>query len=349
MNNIKEIMKQFEMLNTKHLIAPVPLKARDESRLLVIDRKNKSIYHRKFSDIIEYLTQGDCLVINKSKVIKAKLDVKSELGSNREILLISKEDETGLQWKCLSKKLTIGIKYYVNNNLYFIVLKKNLYEGYLIEFSSPLNFEVLDKIGKIPLPNYILKRRKDLGIVEENDSEAYQTIYATEKGSIAAPTAGFHFTKEIIKKLQEKGVIIVDIILHIGYGTFKMVRTEPDTFKMPPEYAIVSQESAKKINDAKVSGKKIFVVGTSSMRTLEKMNDGKYVIAGNGYVDIFIKPGWNFKIADCFITNLHLPHSPPLYMTLAFSKDPQLLLKAYSEAVSKKYRFYSYGDCSLII
>lgn len=342
------IMKKFEELKTDDLIATFPLKERDQAKLLVIDRKTKTISHMIFRDIVNFFSEGDCLVINKTKVIKASLDVYCETGSKREILLLKPINNGFYFWLCLGKKLSIGKRYFVNENLWFRLLDRNE-DGYIIEFNKEINFDVLEEIGKVPLPHYILKKRKNLIKSSFNDEDAYQTIYASEKGSIAAPTAGFHFSEHVFNLLKEKGVVIAEIVLHIGYGTFKMVRTDPDSFKMPPEYASIAKEEADKINNAKKSGKKVFVVGTSSMRAVEKLNDGSYVVSGETYSDIFIKPGWTFKIADHFITNLHLPHSPPLYMTLAFCGDEELLLKAYKEAVEKKYRFYSYGDCSLIL
>lgn len=341
------IMKRFEELKTDELIAPFPLERRDLSRLLVIDRKNKKIYHKIFNEIVDFFSEGDCLVINKTKVIKASLDVYAQTGAKRNVLLL-KSIDNNFVWFCLAKKLSIGKKYFVNDDIYFKVLK-NTDDGYVIEFNKKIDFDILDRIGKVPLPHYILKKRKDINKNNFNDDELYQTIYASQKGSIAAPTAGFHFTTEVFSSLEKKGVVIAKITLHIGHGTFKMVRTDPDNFNMPPEYASISKEEAYKINGAKDNGKKVFIVGTSSMRTVEKLNDGKRVVSGECYSDIFIKPGWNFKIADHFITNLHLPHSPPLYMTLAFCGDEDLLFQAYKEAVERKYRFYSYGDCSLIL
>lgn len=349
--NINEIMKKFEELETDNLIAAMPLEKRDESKLLVINREKREIYHKRFFDIPDYFSEGDCLVINKTKVIKTRLIAVSETGAKRDIIFISNYENNSRKWQCLAQKLSINKKYYIDKDIYFIPISLNLDGGYIVEFNRDITLDEIEKKGTVPLPHYIIKQRKNLGLKEisQEDDKKYQTVYASFKGSIAAPTAGFHFTEEIFRRLNKKGVIIAEIILHIGYGTFKMVRTEPQNFIMPKEYLIIKEEEAKKINNAKKAGKRIFVVGTSSMRALEKMNDGNFVIPGEGYSDIFIKPGWRFKIADCFITNLHLPHSPPLYMTLAFTKDPQLLLKAYSQAVEMKYRFYSYGDCSLIL
>ncbi len=348
MNN-KEIMKKFEELYTEELIAETPCHPRDMSKLLVIDRRAKKIYHKRFRDILEYLRKGDCIVLNESKVVKARFIVRSETGAIRDVIFIAPVDNNFKIWKCLSKKLLSGKKYYVDEDRYFSVKGKSE-ETYLVEFNKEFTFSDLELKGMVPLPHYILKKRKK-SMQEEftDDEERYQTVYASEKGSIAAPTAGFHFTENLIDEIRKMGVSIAKVILHIGYGTFKMVRTDPDKFIMPPEYVKITQQTSDLINLSKNSGGRIFVVGTSSMRSVEKMNDGKSVIPAEGYSDIFIKPGWRFKIADAFITNLHLPHSPPLYMTLAFCGDEELLYEAYRQAVELKYRFYSYGDASLIL
>lgn len=347
--NLDEIMKRFKELETDKLISPLPPEKRELSRLLVIDRERKEIHHKRFSDIIDYLNKGDCLVINTTKVVKTRVFVVSETGAKRDVLFIPSNDKR--RWHCLAKKLSLNKRYFIDDETYFIPVSLNKDGDYIVEFNRDMDLNQIEKVGCIPLPHYILRRRKELGLpsLTEEDEKGYQTIYATSKGSIAAPTAGFHFSQDIIKSLEDKGVVVAKITLHIGYGTFKMVRTDPDRFVMPKEYVIIKEEEADKINKAKSEGKKVFVVGTSSMRALEKMNDGFRVIPGEGYTDIFIKPGWRFKIADSFITNLHLPYSPPLYMTLAFTADPQLLLDAYTEAVKLGYRFYSYGDCTLIL
>lgn len=344
-------MKEFEKLDIDELIASFPLQKRDESNLLVINRTTKKIEHRRFKDIIDYLQKGDCIVINETKVIKARIDVFSDNGTNRDILLLKPMDDDWRKWHCLSKRLSKNKIYHINDELYFTVVDSMNDSGYLICFNREVRYDDLERIGKTPLPNYIVKKRKNSLNKEifDEDENRYQTVYAKEKGSIAAPTAGFHFTEELLKEIESIGIKIARIVLHIGYGTFKMVKTDPERFIMPKEYARIGEDACNKINSTKKDGKRVFVVGTSSMRTLEKMNDGFYVLPGEGYVDIFIKPGWKFKIADAFITNLHLPHSPPLYMTLAFCGDYELLLSAYRQAVERRYRFYSYGDATLLI
>ncbi|MGC8867099.1 MAG: tRNA preQ1(34) S-adenosylmethionine ribosyltransferase-isomerase QueA [Elusimicrobiales bacterium] len=347
--NTKEIMERFKRLDTDKLIAEKPLEQRDMSRLLVIERRNKKIYHRRFKDIVEYLRKGDCIVLNESKVIKARFNVYSDNGSQRDVIFISPVEGNFKLWRCISRKLSDKKRYFVDEDRYFI-LKNRHNEGYnIVEFNRDFTFDDIDKKGMVPLPHYILKKRKNKKDEIYLDEQRYQTVYASEKGSIAAPTAGFHFTENLIDEIKKMGVSIAKIVLHIGYGTFKMVRTDPDNFIMPSEYAKITPEACNVINLSKKSGGRIFVVGTSSMRAIEKMNDGSMVISQECYSEIFIKPPWNFKIADAFITNLHLPHSPPLYMVLAFCGDEKLLYDAYSQAVELGYRFYSYGDASIIL
>ncbi|MEW6012966.1 MAG: tRNA preQ1(34) S-adenosylmethionine ribosyltransferase-isomerase QueA [Elusimicrobiota bacterium] len=343
-------LKEFETLDIEPLIAPYPLEKRDNSRLLVINRKENKIEHRIFNEVIEYFNEGDCLVLNETKVVKHKLIYATEEGAKKDLLLVEKKDEYGNVWKCLAKKLKDGKKYKLEGGINIVSVSNNKDGGYTVTFDKPITEQYIEEYGNVPLPNYIIKKRKETNISEYNkDEQKYQTVYAKEKGSIAAPTAGFHFTNEIIEKLSGKGVVIARITLHIGYGTFKMVREDPSSFIMPSERCKISEKSAYDINTAKKNGKKIFAVGTSSMRTIEKMSDEKgTVISGSAESDIFIKPGYKFKVADCFITNLHVPNSPPLYMTAAFA-GRELLYKAYKEAVKEKYRFYSYGDSCLII
>jgi len=342
---------EFEKLDIKDLIADFPLKKRDEARLMVIHRDTARIEHRIFSDLIEYLTQGDCIVINETKVVKSKMFFYDSDGKKRDMLMLSKLDEKGKRWMVLTKKLNNKKKYRLEDDVFISSIEKNNDGSYLIEFSRELDDNYISKHGTVPLPEYIIKKRKEKSKDEvlQDDEDDYQTVYAKENGSVAAPTAGFHFTKELLEKIQKKGINIAKIILHIGWGTFKMVRDDPENFVMPPEHCIVSKEVRDIINLTKRNGKKIFVVGTSSMRTLEKMKDENgFVKSGEAESDIFIKPGYKFSIADAFITNLHVPHSPPLYMTTAFC-GTELLLKAYKEAVDRKYRFYSYGDACLIL
>jgi len=347
---IDEKLTEFETLDIDPLIAEKPAVERDKSRLIVLNRNDKTITHTFFYEIVDYFGPGDCLVLNESKVIKSRLFYYENNLPKGDILLVQKYDEEGKKWLCLSRKLKTNKRYSIDGGA--LIEKIDRYENfYLLEFDRVIDFEYLSKYGKVPLPLYIIRKRKEKNIdsITPEDELRYQTVYASVYGSIAAPTAGFHFTQDIFERLCSKGVYIVKIILHIGYGTFKMVNTNPSDFKMPSEKCYIPPYSAEIINTVKKNGGRIFAVGTSVMRALEKMsNENGIVLSGNGESDIFIKAGWKFKVADCFITNLHVPNSPPLYMTAAFaSRD--FLFKAYKEAVEKKYRFYSYGDAMLII
>lgn len=329
----------------KELIAQVPIKNRDESRLMIVDKENGNIEHKVFSNIIDYLNEGDALVINDTKVIPARLmGIKEETKAVIEILLL-KNIENNI-WECLVrpqkrvKKDTIVS--FGNGELKAKVLEKFdegithielLYDGILME--------ILEKLGKMPLPPYIHEELKD--------QDRYQTVYAKNIGSAAAPTAGLHFTPELLKKIKEKKVNIVPITLHVGLGTFRPVEVEDVTkHHMHSEYYEVSKEAADILNKTKENGKKIIAVGTTSTRTLEtvysKYNTFKECF---GNTDIFIYPGYEFKAIDALITNFHLPKSTLLMLVSAFSKK-EIMLNAYNEAVKQKYRFFSFGDAMFI-
>jgi len=339
----------FKNLDIEPLIAEKPLDKRDSSKLMIINREKKEIIHSIFNELHKYINEGDCIVLNQSKVFKAKLKVKKETGSITEFLLINRENKNS--WNLLCRKTKPGDKFYLEENISALCLSKNEDGSFLFQFSKEIDEKYLEKYGNVPLPHYIEKKRKkkNIEINFEEDINRYQTIYAKETGSIAAPTAGFHFSNELIEKLKEKGVKIAYLTLHIGWGTFKPIRGEIDKHIMLPEYCYINEENAKLINETKAKGKKIFAVGTSSVRTLEKMSDenGK-VFLGEKLADIFIYPPYKFKVPDSFITNFHVPDSPPLALTAAFC-GIDLLYKAYKEAIENKYRFYSYGDSMLII
>lgn len=346
-------MEEFRKLPIEELIAEKPLDKRDESNLMVIHKKTGKIEHRKFKDIIEYFSEGDCLILNETKVIKARIyGIRVKDDKKIDFLLLNPVDNSKTSWKLLARKLKPTNKYILNGGIEIKNIIRNSDGSYTLTFSDPLTDEYMEKYGDVPLPNYILKKRKEknTNINEAEDLTKYQTVYAKEKGSVAAPTAGFHFTDELLNNLvNSKKVRIARLILHIGWGTFKMVRENPENFKMPGEYCYIPEETARIINEAKENNKNIFAVGTSSMRTIESMSDENgFVKSGEKLADIFIKPGYKFKVANRFITNLHVPDSPPLYMTVAFC-GYELLLKAYREAIERKYRFYSYGDSTLII
>lgn len=325
------------------LIAQTPLLNRSESRLMVINRQNQTIEHKKFSDIIDYLDANDVLVLNDTKVIPARLIGHKE-DTNAVIELLLLKDLGSNVWQTLAKpqrRIKIGtIVSFGDGVLKAKCVKKEemgicefelIYEGILVE--------ILDKLGQMPLPPYIHEKL--------NDPNRYQTVYAKNPGSAAAPTAGLHFTKELLAKAQAKGVEIVYITLHVGLGTFRPVEEEDLTnHVMHEEYYEISKEAAEALNRAKASGKRIVSVGTTTTRTLESAyNDGFKPCCEN--TSIFIYPGYKFKAIDVLITNFHLPKSTLIMLVSAFaSKD--FILKAYNEAVKEKYRFFSFGDAMFI-
>lgn len=340
----------------EELIAQTPSLKRDESRLLVLNRKTGNIEHKHFFDIIDYLNPGDTLVLNNSKVIPARIFghryIKDKNGvltdktgdTNIEVLLLKRQNDT--DWECIvhpGKKMTVGTKVKFSDELSCTVIDV-LPDGNRVcsfEFDGEF-YSVLDKVGQMPLPPYIHSR--------ESQKERYQTVYAKHEGSSAAPTAGLHFTKELLCKIEQKGIKIAYVTLHVGLGTFRPVKEDIITnHKMHTESYYVSEESADIINDARQNGGRIICVGTTSCRTLESVTDenGK-VIAGSGQTDIFIYPGYKFRAVDCLITNFHLPEST-LIMLVSALCSRQAILDAYKCAVENKYRFFSFGDAMLIL
>lgn len=327
------------------LIAQVPLEDRTNSRLMVLDKLDGSINHKHFYDIVDYLNSGDCIVINDTKVLPARLyGTKKDSNALIELLLLKRIDDK--KWETLVKP---GKKAKENTE---IIFKEGLLEGKItdvletgnriIEFKYEGIFEeILNELGEMPLPPYIHEKLED--------KNRYQTVYAKNAGSSAAPTAGLHFTNEIIEKLQSKGVSIAKLTLHVGLGTFRPVKAEYiSEHIMHSEYYELSEEEAKKINDAKDSGKRIIAVGTTSTRTLETISDENgYVKASNGWTDIFIHPGYKFRLIDGLITNFHLPEST-LIMLVSTLAGKDNTMKAYEEAVKQKYRFFSFGDAMFI-
>lgn len=329
----------------EELIAQTPPLKRDSSRLLVLDKETGEIEHENFSNIINYLNKGDVLVLNDTKVIPARIiGVKEETGAVIELLLLK---DLGESWECLSKpakRLKVGtIITFGNGELKAEVIEKLtdglirvklIYEGILME--------ILEKLGTMPLPPYIHEKLSDQG--------RYQTVYAKNIGSAAAPTAGLHFTKELLKKIEAKGVIITYVTLHVGLGTFRPVEEENILeHKMHSEYYIMSKETADILNKAKEEKKRIIAVGTTSTRTLETIatnNNGKF-IETSGNTNIFIYPGYEFKAIDALITNFHLPKSTLLMLVSALAGKDNIF-KAYKEAIDKKYRFFSFGDAMFI-
>ena len=339
-------VSDFDYELPKELIAQTPLKVRDSSRLLVLDKNNGDIVHEHFNNIIDYLHEGDVLVLNDTKVIPARLiGVKEETGAVIELLLLKDLGED--KWECLSKpakRLKIGtIVSFGNGELKARVVDKFdeglthvelLYDGILME--------ILDRLGSMPLPPYIHEK------LEENDR--YQTVYAKNIGSAAAPTAGLHFTPQLLEDIQNKGVIVTYVTLHVGLGTFRPVEVENILdHHMHSEFYVMDNDTASILNKAKEDGRRIIAVGTTSTRTLETIatnNNGRF-IATSGNTEIFIYPGYEFKAIYCLITNFHLPKST-LVMLVSALAGKENILNAYGEAVNEKYRFFSFGDAMFI-
>ncbi len=329
----------------QELIAQDPLEKRSDSRLMVIGREDGSIEHRHFYDIIDYVNPGDCLVINDTKVIPARLmGVKEDTGASIEVLLLKRKEEK--VWETLvkpGKKARVGARISFGDGLLIGEVIDIVEEGNrLIRFEyDGIWEELLDQLGQMPLPPYITHQLKD--------RNRYQTVYAKHEGSAAAPTAGLHFTQELLQQLEDKGVVIAHVTLHVGLGTFRPVKVENILeHHMHSEFYVVEEDAAAKINAAKARGNQIISVGTTSTRTLESVADGNgNVRAGSGWTDIFIYPGYSFKVVDSLITNFHLPESTLLMLVSAFSTRENML-SAYEVAVKERYRFFSFGDAMFI-
>ena len=330
----------------ENLIAQDPLSDRSSSRLLHLDKKSGEIEHTDFKHIIDYINEGDCLVINNTKVIPARLyGIKEDTHAQIELLLLKRHENDC--WETLvkpGKKAKIGAKISFGGGLLCGEVVDILEEGNrLIRFSYQGIFEeILDKLGEMPLPPYIHHKLEDRG--------RYQTVYAKYDGSAAAPTAGLHFTEEILEQLKGKGVKIVEVTLHVGLGTFRPVKVENVLeHHMHSEFFMVDEKSAKIINDTKKSGNRVIAVGTTSCRTLESATNEKGLVeAKNGWTEIFIYPGYQFKVLDGLITNFHLPESTLLMLVSALA-GKENIMQAYQEAVREKYRFFSFGDAMLIL
>lgn len=330
----------------EELIAQTPLEPRDSSRLMVLHKKTGEIEHRHFYDILDYLNEGDCLIMNDSRVLPARIyGVKDETNANVEFLLLNCIE--GKKWEALAKpgkRAKIGTSFSFGDGLMHCKVIDILDDGNrILEFECEGNFyENLDKLGQMPLPPYIHEKLKD--------KERYQTVYSREIGSAAAPTAGLHFTKELMKKAQEKGVKIGFVTLHVGLGTFRPVKVDDVTkHKMHSEHYDMSEETAALINETHRNGGRVFCVGTTSCRTVESVakREGK-IKASDGMTDIFIYPGFEFKAMDCLITNFHLPESTLIMLVSAFAGYDNIM-NAYNTAVAEKYRFFSFGDAMLIV
>ena len=339
-------VKDFYFDLPQELIAQDPLEDRSSSRLLVLDKKTGEIEHHTFRDIVSYLKKGDCLVINDTKVIPARLfGVKEDTQAKIEVLLLKRKEND--IWETLvkpGKKAKPGTVISFGDGLLKGTVVDVIEDGNrLIQFSYDGIFEeILDQLGQMPLPPYITHQLKD--------KNRYQTVYAKHEGSAAAPTAGLHFTKELLKEIEDMGVTIAHVTLHVGLGTFRPVKVDNVLdHHMHSEFYVVEEEEAKKVNDAKKNGGRVICVGTTSCRTVESATGEDGILkAGSGWTDIFIYPGYRFKILDGLITNFHLPEST-LVMLVSALAGRDHVLHAYEEAIKERYRFFSFGDATLII
>lgn len=331
------------------LIAKQPLSKRDMARLLVLHRKTGNIEHKQFFQIIDYLEPGDLVIINNTKVIPARLIAKKPTGGKLEILLIREKQssENATVWEVMTRGSYRG-ELFIDEVSAIIENNSN---GRILTFkmNSQQVRELIDKKGFMPLPPYI--KRKPV----ESDRVNYQTVFAKYNGSIAAPTAGLHFTRELLNKIEDKGVLIKELTLHVGVGTFKPLKVNNvQEHKMDPEYFEIPRQLIEEINNTKKKGKKVVATGTTTTRAIEGYASEQYTDMGSnkeiirGSTDIFIYPGYKFKIVDALITNFHLPRSTPLALVCAFA-GIDMIKKAYKEAIEQKYRFFSYGDAMLIL
>jgi len=337
----------FDYHLPEELIAqrPVP---RGKSRLFVLDRKRKAFHHRIFPDILEYINSGDLVVLNKTRVIPARLFGRRRTGGKVEIFILRKLKD-GI-YEVLAgpgRKAPAGEIITFDEGLKCEILRKDpVYGTRIAKFSAEDGDvdEMIERTGRIPLPPYI---RRD---PEEIDRERYQTVYAEEKGAVAAPTAGLHFTEEILKQIEEKGARLGYIVLHAGLGTFRPVKVEEiEKHRMEPEYFRVPEETAEMVNDTKKRGGKVLCVGTTVIRSLESVADDNGMVRPfEGETNLYIYPPYRFKVCDMILTNFHLPKSTLLILVSAFA-GRELVLEAYKEAIKERYRFYSYGDAMLII
>lgn len=337
--------KDFDFDLPEELIAQTPIEPRDASRLLILDKKSGEIQHRHFYDIIDYLNPNDCLILNDSRVLPARIyGIKEGTGARVEFLLLAaKGDDV---WEVLAgpgKRAKLGNRFSFGDGLMTAEVLEIIEDGNrLVKFSYQGNFyAVLDQIGQMPLPPYIKKKLED--------KERYQTVYSREVGSAAAPTAGLHFTKELLGKIREKGIKIGYVTLHVGLGTFRPVSVDKITdHKMHSEHYWLPQETADLINETKKNGGRVISVGTTSCRTIESVAKKEGCIKeSDGFTDIFIYPGFQFKVLDGLITNFHLPEST-LIMLVSALAGREHILNAYRIAVQEKYRFFSFGDAMFI-
>ncbi|MFT8314860.1 MAG: tRNA preQ1(34) S-adenosylmethionine ribosyltransferase-isomerase QueA [Clostridium sp.] len=338
-------LKDFDFYLPEELIAQHPAEKRDECRLMVLSKDKGHIEHKVFKDIIDYLNPGDCLVLNDTRVIPARLIGNKEgSGGKIELLLLKRINKDS--WETLvkpGKKAKVGARFEFGDGLLTAEVKSVAEEGNrIIEFQYEGIFEeILDKLGQMPLPPYITEKLED--------KEQYQTVYSKNEGSAAAPTAGLHFTNELLDKIREKGIKTVFLTLHVGLGTFRPVKVDNiEQHHMHSEFYILSKESADIINDVKHKGGRVISVGTTSTRTLETIGDENgRVKESTGWTDIFIYPGYKYKVVDGLITNFHLPESTLIMLVSALS-NREIIMNVYETAVKERYRFFSFGDAMFI-
>ncbi|EPM2722900.1 tRNA preQ1(34) S-adenosylmethionine ribosyltransferase-isomerase QueA [Listeria monocytogenes] len=339
-------VEDFDFDLPEELIAQTPLLDRTSSRLMVLDKESGDIKDQHFTDIISYLNEGDALVLNDTRVLPARLHgIKDETGAHIEVLLLKQKE--GNAWETLvkpAKRIRKGATItFGDGALKATCLEELEHGGRILEFSyEGIFYEVLEQLGEMPLPPYIKEQLAD--------QDRYQTVYAKENGSAAAPTAGIHFTEDLLEQISAKGVEIIFVTLHVGLGTFRPVDVEDTTnHKMHSEFYRLTEESAERINKIKAQGGKVVAVGTTSIRTLETIasrHDGK-LVAESGWTEIFISPGYTFQAVDALITNFHLPKSTLIMLVSALS-DRTKILAAYNHAVEEQYRFFSFGDAMFI-
>lgn len=336
------LVTDFDYDLPQELIAQHPMEPRDHSRLLVVDKKTGEIEHKHFYDLVNYLKPGDVLVFNDTRVIPARLHGTKDTGAHVEVFLLTRRDAT--DWEVLvrpGKKLQVGAKINFSDELSCEVIEHTDFGGRVVRFKYDGIFEeILDRLGETPLPPYITAPLED--------KERYQTVYNRERGSAAAPTAGLHFTKELLQKIKEIGCEEVFVTLHVGLGTFRPVsEAKIEDHKMHKEFYTVSQEAADAVNKAKAEGRRIIAVGTTAVRTLEAAGADGQLRAGSSWTNIFIYPGYKFRLVDDLVTNFHLPQST-LLMLVSTLSTREIMLQTYKKAVEEKYRFFSFGDAMFI-
>lgn len=336
------LVTDFDYELPQELIAQHPMEPRDHSRLLVVDKKTGEIEHKHFYDLVNYLKPGDVLVFNDTRVIPARLHGTKDTGAHVEVFLLTRRDAT--DWEVLvrpGKKLQVGAKINFSDELSCEVIEHTDFGGRVVRFKYDGIFEeILDRLGETPLPPYITAPLED--------KERYQTVYNRERGSAAAPTAGLHFTKELLQKIKDIGCEEVFVTLHVGLGTFRPVsEAKIEDHKMHKEFYTVSQEAADAVNKAKAEGRRIIAVGTTAVRTLEAAGADGQLHAGSSWTNIFIYPGYKFRLVDDLVTNFHLPQST-LLMLVSTLSTREIMLQTYKKAVEEKYRFFSFGDAMFI-